>query len=96
GGTRAPSGGGPARTIVSRGLEIALSAPTPAGGGADRAGLERQAAKARDEIAGLSGRLDGEFGAKAPEAVVARERDRLAAARERLAAVEEALRRLAV
>ncbi|MBI3978125.1 MAG: valine--tRNA ligase [Chloroflexi bacterium] len=57
---------------------------------AERARVEKELAEARQEIARLEAKLGNpQFVAKAPPAVVDKERERLAAARDRLAKLEE-------
>jgi valyl-tRNA synthetase len=63
--------------LVSNEIEVYLESGTPAEEGPDREKLQKELAEIESQIKRLTGLLAGPFGQKAPEAVVAAEREKL-------------------
>ena len=84
-----------ATLAVSGGMSVALDTRGAIDVAAERARLEKDRAAAQKEKAGTEAKLGNtDFLAKAPESVVGKIRDRLAAAEAELARIDEALRAL--
>jgi valyl-tRNA synthetase len=63
--------------LISNEIEVYLESGIPAEVGPDREKLQKELAEIESQIKRLTGLLAGPFGQKAPEAVVAAEREKL-------------------
>jgi valyl-tRNA synthetase len=82
----------PTASVQAEGVTVQLDTAAAIDIGAERRRLEKDLAAARDDAAATQRRLDTpSFVERAPEAVVARSRDRLAAAEEEIARLEQRL-----